>query len=163
MTDLTVEEYSDKAIVVRGNTKPHKENLVRLGGKWNSALKQGGPGWIFSKKGEEAVVKYIETGTVKKTESKFSGDILQSVETYMKSLTSEQRCDFLNKVSQIGMKLSNDELPPNQLIDSGIGCTVSRMKSSSSSDEDVEVPPKRLLTKSSPTIPILGKSPWNKS
>ena len=46
MSTITVEQYSEKAIVVRGNTVPYKEKLLSIGGKWNKMLK-GGEGWIF--------------------------------------------------------------------------------------------------------------------
>jgi hypothetical protein len=54
ISDIVLSEYSDKAIVVRGNTFPIKDKLKELGGKWNNNL-QGGAGWIFSKKQTEAV------------------------------------------------------------------------------------------------------------
>lgn len=62
MTDLTVENYSDKSFVVRGETKPHKDKLKELQGKWNSNL-TGGGGWIFSNKHREAVDKYLSSLT----------------------------------------------------------------------------------------------------
>ena len=46
MSSITVEQYSEKAIVVRGNTIQYKEKLLSIGGKWNKMLK-GGEGWIF--------------------------------------------------------------------------------------------------------------------
>ncbi len=60
MTDLTVENYSDKSVVVRGDTKSHKDGLAKLAGKWNASL-QGGPGWIFSKKKEADVLAFIKS------------------------------------------------------------------------------------------------------
>ncbi len=42
-------DYSEKAFAVVGDTKPIKDILKNLGGKWNSHLKCGA-GWIFSKK-----------------------------------------------------------------------------------------------------------------
>lgn len=45
-SSILVEQYSEKAIVVRGNTIPYKEKLLSIGGKWNKMLK-GGEGWIF--------------------------------------------------------------------------------------------------------------------
>lgn len=39
-------EYSDRAILVKGNTTAYKEDFLKIGGKWNGPLK----GWIFSKK-----------------------------------------------------------------------------------------------------------------
>jgi hypothetical protein len=41
---LDTDKY-EKALVIFGNTKPHKEQLSELGGKWNARL----VGWVFSK------------------------------------------------------------------------------------------------------------------
>lgn len=43
---LSIEKYSEKCIVVRGETKTYLNELKELGGKWNAGLKGGG-GWIF--------------------------------------------------------------------------------------------------------------------
>lgn len=51
---LQVVDYSEKAVAVVGNTKPHAEKLKELGGRFNARLKCGA-GWIFSKKKEAAV------------------------------------------------------------------------------------------------------------
>jgi len=45
-SSITVEQYTEKSIVVRGNTIPYKNKLLSLGGKWNKSLR-GGEGWIF--------------------------------------------------------------------------------------------------------------------
>jgi hypothetical protein len=59
MSDLNCTEYSEKAIVVRGEaTKTYKEDLKTLGGKYNANLK-GGAGWIFSKTSQGKVNKFI--------------------------------------------------------------------------------------------------------
>lgn len=63
MDDLTVEDYSEKSIVVRGDTRPHKDKLKMLGGKWNPGLRDGG-GWIFSKRFEVNVMEYISSGKI---------------------------------------------------------------------------------------------------
>jgi len=60
---LKIEYYSDKSFAVIGETKPVKEDLKKLGGKWNSRLKCG-PGWIFPMERETDVREYIENGTV---------------------------------------------------------------------------------------------------
>ena len=51
---LTVADYSEKAIVVRGDTRPLAGMLKELGGRFNARL-QGGAGWIFSKRMEDKV------------------------------------------------------------------------------------------------------------
>ena len=49
---LEIINYTEKSCVVRGDTKPHKDSLKNMGGKWNSNLTDkdtGGKfgGWIF--------------------------------------------------------------------------------------------------------------------
>ncbi len=59
--ELKVEDYSEKAIVVTGNTKLFKTEFKNLGGRFNPRLKCG-QGWVFSakKRGDvEALVKWI--------------------------------------------------------------------------------------------------------
>ena len=55
---LEIVDYSEKAIAVFGETKAIKDELKKLGGKFNPALKYNGEkrsGWIFSKKQAEKV------------------------------------------------------------------------------------------------------------
>lgn len=47
-TDLRIIQYSDKCVVVVGNTKPKKDRLKAIGGKFNPWLKCG-EGWVFPK------------------------------------------------------------------------------------------------------------------
>lgn len=47
-------DYSEKAIAVTGDTKPIKDELKRLGGKFNSRLSCG-CGWIFGKRNKETL------------------------------------------------------------------------------------------------------------
>ena len=71
-TEITVEDYSDRAIVVRGDTKDFSEAFKKLNGRWNRLL-TGGPGWIFSKTKKDVVRKIIDEGksvSVKKSTSK---------------------------------------------------------------------------------------------
>ena len=53
VTPITVENYSDKSFVVRGDTFEHKTKLAELGGKWNKFLTDKSTqakfgGWVFS-------------------------------------------------------------------------------------------------------------------
>ena len=48
---MNIQDYSEKSFVVYGNdTKKYKEDIKKLGGRFNSNLKDLGPGWIFSNK-----------------------------------------------------------------------------------------------------------------
>ncbi len=57
-TEISIIDYSDKAIAVIGNTKPIKDQLKALGGKFNFRLTCG-VGWIFAKTKREEVEKLI--------------------------------------------------------------------------------------------------------
>ena len=61
MFNLQIEPYSQLSIVVRGDTRVYKEDLKKLGGKYNSRLK-GGPGWIFPNRFKHTVESYIRKG-----------------------------------------------------------------------------------------------------
>lgn len=55
---MEIVDYSEKAIAVFGDTKTIKDELKKLGGKLNPALKYNGEkraGWIFSKKQADKV------------------------------------------------------------------------------------------------------------
>ena len=50
--NISIEVYTPKSFVVRGETQPHKESLKGLGGKWNSSLTDRNNGekfgaWLF--------------------------------------------------------------------------------------------------------------------
>ena len=64
---MNIISYSEKSFVVTGETKENKEELKKLGGKWNSNLSCGG-GWIFSNKSRTEVEKFIESGSFVKDE-----------------------------------------------------------------------------------------------
>jgi hypothetical protein len=57
-TDFLIVDYSQKALAVFGNTRPMKEELKALGGRFNPKLTHKGTkkaGWIFSKSKEQEV------------------------------------------------------------------------------------------------------------
>lgn len=55
---VEIVEYSDKAIAVIGNTKPIKDELKALGGRFNFRLSCG-PGWIFPKRKKAEIENII--------------------------------------------------------------------------------------------------------
>lgn len=69
MTEIHIENYTEKSFVVLGDTKPHKDNIKKLGGKWNSRLRDNKMGWIFPMSKKESVEEYIsdfkKTGELK--------------------------------------------------------------------------------------------------
>jgi hypothetical protein len=65
VTPITVEQYSEKSFVVRGDTFDHKTKLSELGGKWNKSLtdkttqaKFGA--WVFSNSKRDEVDKFLK-------------------------------------------------------------------------------------------------------
>ena len=59
-------EYSEKCLAVVGDTKPFKEQLKKMGCRYNPKMKCG-PAWIFPprmrEEVEEFVMKVMESGT----------------------------------------------------------------------------------------------------
>lgn len=56
--EISIIDYSEKAIAIVGDTKPIKEKLKALGGKFNPHLKCGA-GWIFAKKRQSDVISIL--------------------------------------------------------------------------------------------------------
>jgi hypothetical protein len=60
---LEIVQYTEKSFVIKGNTKPIKELLVRLGGKWNGNLSKDGEkfgAWIFPNTKLESVKEELK-------------------------------------------------------------------------------------------------------
>jgi hypothetical protein len=56
--DFVIVDYSEKALAVFGDTRPVKDELKALGGRFNPKLTHGGTkkaGWIFSKSKEQEI------------------------------------------------------------------------------------------------------------
>ena len=106
--DIKIDSYSDKSFVLRGDTKPHKDKIKLLGGKWNANL-QGGGGWIFPNTAKPVVEHFIRTGEIKPKERKISSpkqvhafsSILTIVEKHILTLTPQERLLFLADVSTL--------------------------------------------------------------
>ena len=58
MENIEIIDYSEKAIAVKGETKPIKEDLKKLGGRFNAKLTCG-PAWIFAKTKREALEAFL--------------------------------------------------------------------------------------------------------
>ena len=53
-------DYSDKCLAVIGDTKPFKNDLKKMGGRFNYGLSWGA-GWIFPMKKREELEKYVNS------------------------------------------------------------------------------------------------------
>lgn len=56
---LQIIDYSDKALAVVGDTRPVKDGLKNLGGRFNSSLSCGA-GWVFPKSAERPLREFVE-------------------------------------------------------------------------------------------------------
>lgn len=70
MSQIHIIEYSARSIVVGGDTKSIKKDLMNLGGKCNSKLKSTpGKGWVFPKTKQEKVEIFLKSKTDEFTSS----------------------------------------------------------------------------------------------
>ena len=105
---LTWSRYSDKCIVVRGDTRKHLDHLKALGGKWNAHLKDGGGGgWIFPSYKEEFVVDMVHKANNKIPSMKVSTSIEQKIESPVKDNTSLHLIGAAYNVSTLNLSQMN--------------------------------------------------------
>jgi len=112
MTDLSCTDYTDKSCVVRGDTKTYKDDLLKLGGKYNANLRDG-PGWIFSKKSEDKILAYIASGKLDGEKSSSAGPAadLSAIEKAFKSMVLKDRLSFVAAVAKLAATM--DERKPS--------------------------------------------------
>ena len=96
-TDITIADYTDKSIVVQGDTRKYKEDLKKLGGKYNGMLKNG-PGWIFPKSNETDLRSFINGGKRLVSES----EAIQGEE-----LSRQRAKEWYEKESKTASQISN--------------------------------------------------------
>lgn len=131
MTEIYIENYTEKSFVVLGDTRPHKENIKKLGGKWNSRLKDNKMGWIFPMSKKDSVEKYKNTfkktgniPEIKASYSKMFNMSQKDLENILKRLEKlEQEVIFLRQEvkelknnDNVGKKLDNKPNPRRRLL-----------------------------------------------
>ena len=110
-SEFQIIEYSEKALAVIGNTIKIKDELKKLGGKFNSHLKCG-PGWIFSKKVEDKLKQLINNDI---TPSNANANYKELVEEYMNEIKKvwkdySRMIEYNRKILSSVHKLSNGGL-----------------------------------------------------
>lgn len=141
--NVTIEKYSEKSFVVRGETKQHKEKLSDLGGKWNSRLRDGA-GWIFPNMFKDNVQNWINNGIViqkKKYNTSYNN------ETCTTSVTHNVG-QILKEVSELKKEVSELKKLIKHLINNEEEIIVSDDDSEEEKKEESEeeiIPKKRLL------------------
>jgi|694.fasta_scaffold00094_105 hypothetical protein len=151
--------YTDKSIVVIGDTKKYKDSLKNLGGKWNASLtnRETGEkfmGWIFYLSKQREVQSWIDNGSPDVVESKIES------KTESKQSESQPKMSILAKPKVLPSPSSDDRI--RQLEKSiemliakvaSLEIEVSTLKKGTpkddevedEEDEEVQTPPKRLL------------------
>ena len=109
MSEIYIENYSERSIVVLGDTKPHKDALKSMGGRFNSRLKDDKVGWVFPKTFEQQVKDYVSNGkiTVKVKPNK---DLLQQLQEVNREIKEdikrvEKKIDNLDKKLDVVVSL----------------------------------------------------------
>lgn len=125
--NLTVEDYFKEgflvatSLVVRGDTKQHKEELMQLGGKFVPGLK-GGPGYIFPKSMRNEVTTFITGKKAKESPEvveknrnvKSARVLLQDVEALFRVISLEEKVAFLQGVMSV--MGSGPKAPPTKKV-----------------------------------------------
>ena len=104
--------YSEKAIAVFGDTKPIKDKLMALGGRFNASLTLDGAkkaGWIFLKKAEADVAALLARESPEEPEDTmsyylvfFSGDSLKALtDWFSRAKTISKTGPYKSKVEAI--------------------------------------------------------------
>jgi len=150
MTSLSCSDYSEKAIVVRGEeTHSYKEELMQLGGKYNEHLK-GGAGWIFPKKKEDKILEFISKGKKKTNafdneEKPASSSLLTQIKKQYGSLCHAERLNFLAEVTAMLVESGPEpKAKPKVILKKPLKPVVTADSDVEEDDED-EKPRKRLL------------------
>jgi hypothetical protein len=98
-TGLEIDDYSEKAIVVRGDTKDHNDSLTALGGKWNDRLRDGA-GWIFPKTKKADLLAWQKKGV------SISGGAPQAFKEQPSAISGSDSRLILSKLNNIEKTLA---------------------------------------------------------
>ena len=125
---ILLQTYTDKSFVLRGNTRPVKDEIMKLGGRWNTSL-TGGAAWIFPSHSLDQVKAFVdrhnsnnsnnsnnnsdnnsdnnESGNVRKrsyttTNSGVNSDVVLSRKEYLQLLSRIERIEQELKLKSLG-------------------------------------------------------------
>jgi hypothetical protein len=60
MADITYTTYNERSFIVRGDKEKYKDLIKTIGGRWNSRVKDGEPGWLVGFDKEDELKKLID-------------------------------------------------------------------------------------------------------
>ena len=129
---IQIQTYSEKSFVLIGDTKPHKDTIKELGGKWNSRLRDGMKAWIFSNTRKEKVEEFLKKLYPEELSSTTQGVKEEDDKGYISIDSIQKEIKFhLDKVEELKKTLAS--LQQLELCDSD--------SDSDSDDEDELAPP----------------------
>ena len=126
MTEIHIENYTEKSFVVLGDIKPHKDNIKKLGGKWNNRLRDNKMGWIFPMSKKESVEEYI-------SDFKKTGELKQ-IQGTSGNFQRTDLSDILKRLERLEMEVKQLRMEKEK-----------HTNDDSKNNDDLEEKPKRRL------------------
>lgn len=106
--NMNMKDYSDKSFVLYGeDTKKYKEEIKKLGGKFNSNLKEIGAGWIFSVKNKEKVEEFLNIFSETKSNEVENSHVDIELKPYSEKsflITGDDTKKYKEKLKELGGK-----------------------------------------------------------
>jgi hypothetical protein len=95
---VSIEDYSEKCILLKGETKVFKKHIMDIGGKWNGTLK----GWVFPKTKKDIVKELTDKINNGKIEP-----VIEDSEKFF--ISKEQYLALVSRVEWLENKLGRQE------------------------------------------------------
>lgn len=145
-TDIEIVFYTDKSIVVRGETRQYRESMRALGGKWNSNLtdrqtSEKFGGWIFP------VSKMQEIKAWKQKGEHLSDNTAPQASTSFSGNSSCSTCDDVKRRMQVLEDKIFQMEKMFQSLPTGVKSRPQAVTIEFDDDEPITTPPRRLLKK----------------
>lgn len=120
--EVKIIDYSARAIAVIGDTKPIKDKLKEMGGKFNFRLTCGA-GWIFPKTKMDEVVKGISEVLAKEITQEVKSELKAAIEeetpTAEEKSEPEPATEIQNKYDKAGIKIYDNLQDIEKAAESG--------------------------------------------
>lgn len=113
---LEIIDYSDKCIVLTGDTKPIKDEIKKMGGRWNNNLKDGVAGWIFQKNHRVILERFIKEKTGVSVSSSSKVSLPSSVPSTSLENVCCPGCPYYGKYIEI-LKILSSPIPLSKPLD----------------------------------------------
>lgn len=165
MTSIKIQDYTAKSFVVRGDTRDYKEEIKTIGGTWNARLtdKESGEkfgGWIFPGGKRKEVEKWLCSKSEGHEEQKSDSNSNHEPTTIQKPQPSimQSPTGEIEEIKNMLVALTAimEAIVPPEEMESVTQLPfyqkhcVNKVEETSDieEEEEIEIPPKRLLGKS---------------